>query len=69
MADVGQELSLVGERRLQAVEHRVEGAAELSDLVVAAHRDALREVGLGDLARRPCQGLQRLPSRGPQRAR
>ena len=61
-----------GERRLQAVEHAVEGPAELGDLALAAHVHAVREVGLGDRPRGPGQGAQRLhrpPRRQPDEER
>ena len=59
VAHVGEELALVGERRLEPVEHRVQRVPELSDLVVAGDVDPPREVRLGDLARGARQRLQR----------
>ena len=48
---VGDEFLLHGERRLQAIEHRVERPPELGELVVAFDLDAPREVRLADRSR------------------
>ena len=57
---IGKELLLVLEGRLEAVEHSVEGASEFGDLVAAADRDAVGEVGVGDRAGCPGERAQRL---------
>ncbi len=70
--DVGQELFLVLERGLETVEHAVEGAPKLGDLIAAAHGDAVREVGVGDGSCCPCECAERLdcpPSRQPDEER
>ena len=54
VANVVEEVALIGERGLQAVEHLVERARQLRHLVVALDLDTLREVGLRDGARRDC---------------
>ena len=51
VADVGQELALVGERGLEAVEHRVQRAAELRDLVVAAAPGSACERSVSEICR------------------
>ena len=52
------------ERRLEPVEHAVEGAGQRGDVVVAALRDAAREVGLGDLVGRSRAGCAAAPAAG-----
>ncbi len=51
MAGVVDEVPLRGEGDLQPVEHVVEGARELGDVVVARDRNAPGEVGFADVAR------------------
>ena len=69
------ERALAGEGALQPVEHRVERAAEVGDLVVAVDVDAAGEVGLGDRLRRSCAACaaarargRRSPRRAPRRS-
>ena len=52
VAGVVEELALADERRLQPVEHAVEGAGQRGDVVVAGLGQPAGEVGLADLARR-----------------
>lgn len=56
---VADEVTLARERSLEAVEHPVEGVAELGDLIVALDGDAAREVGLGDRPRGVAEPTQR----------
>ena len=50
VAGIADERPLAAERGLQAVEHVVERARELADLIVAAHLDAPGQVALADRA-------------------
>ena len=52
VAGVVEELALPHERRLQAVQHPVDGAGQRGDVVVAGLGDPLGQVGLPDLLRR-----------------
>ena len=56
---VVEELPLADERRLQAVQHPVDGAGERGDVVVAGHREPTGQVGVGDLVGRLPQRAQR----------
>jgi hypothetical protein len=56
---VVEELPLPDERLLEPVEHPVDGAGERGDVVVAGHRQAPGEVGVGDLVGGLAQGAQR----------
>jgi hypothetical protein len=57
---VGDELALRGERGLEPLEQLVEGVAELAQLVVGpVEREALVQVGRGELSRRGRDHLQR----------
>ncbi len=49
VADVVEQPTLTVERPLEPVEHRVEGAGELGDVVAADHGDAAGEVVLADV--------------------
>ena len=59
VARVADERLLARKRLLEPVEHLVEGAREVGELVVALDRDAPREIGLADRARGVAQQAQR----------
>ena len=59
VTDIVEELSLVGERLLDPIHHRVEGARQVGDLATSSDRDPFGELRFGDLA----SGLGEVPDR------
>ena len=59
VADVADEVALVRKRDRQPIEHAVESAPEVGELVVALDLDPPRHVGAGDRPRAVAQAAQR----------
>jgi hypothetical protein len=56
---VVEELALCGERRLEPVEHVVDGSGQRRDVVVAALRDPAGQITGGDVTRSLLKSVER----------